>query len=223
MAEQRKSVRVNVHWPRVYGALAACARALKTYPITLLMLAANVCFRRFRSSHTPNVCCGAVREKQPFSLSLSEYWDMFLGLGRARERRVAEAWLDAALAQAKAHSPAVFAASSQHEPERQRKFEHVCAWLAAYWPHIPPAARQGVLEALIDRLEIGLREASVGDLQVGRQIRAMAAAAHGRLQRYGGLLLQDDVAALATALGEHGVAPELAERLREPLPKPQLP
>ena len=134
----------------------------------------------------------------------------------------AEAWVNAAFAQAKAHSPAVFAASSQHEPERQRKFEHVCAWFAAYWPHIPAPERQNVLEALIDRLEIGLREASVGDLQVGRQIQAMAAAAHGRLRRYGPLLLGDDPAPLAAALAEHGVAAELAERLREPLPRPKV-
>jgi hypothetical protein len=169
MAEQTKSVsvRVTMHWPRVYGWLAKLASPM----------------------------------------------------GR---KAMADVWVDAAFKQAKVHSPAVFAASSQHEPERQRKFEHVCAWLAAYWPHIPLATRQGVLEAFIDRLEIGLREASVGDLQVGRQIRAMAAAAHGRLQRYGGLLLADDVATLAAALAEHGVAPELAERLREPLPKPKV-
>jgi len=47
------------------------------------MLAANVCFRHFRSSHTSNVCCGAACEKQPslhdLGLSLSEYWKMFMG------------------------------------------------------------------------------------------------------------------------------------------------
>ena len=47
------------------------------------MLAANDCFRHFRSSHTSNVCCGAACEKQPFSLSLSEYGDMFIGLNVA--------------------------------------------------------------------------------------------------------------------------------------------
>jgi hypothetical protein len=62
----------------------------------------------------------------------------------------------------------------------------------------------------------------VGDLQVGRQIQAMAAAAHGRLRRYGPLLLGDDPAPLAAALAEHGVAGELAERLREPLPRPKV-
>lgn len=136
-------------------------------------------------------------------------------------KAMADAWVDAAFMQAKTHNPAVFAASSQHEPERQRKFEHVCAWFAAYWPHIPAAERRRVLEALIDRLEIGLREASVGDLLVGRQIQAMAAAAHGRLQRYGPLLLGENPEPLAAALGEHGVAPELAEMLREPLPRPR--
>jgi hypothetical protein len=55
--------------------------SLGTYPIIFLMLAANDCFRHFRSSHTSNVCCGAACEKQPFSLSLSAYWDRFLKKG----------------------------------------------------------------------------------------------------------------------------------------------
>jgi hypothetical protein len=102
-------------------------------------------------------------------------------------------------------SPKIFGGDSTIEPERQAKFEYVCPWVAMALLDKDEAEAKLVLEAMIDRLEIGLREGGVGDMKVGVQVRKYAAALHGRVRRYMTLMSLRDWDGLAVALGEHGV------------------
>jgi cytochrome b pre-mRNA-processing protein 3 len=66
-----------------------------------------------------------------------------------------------------------------------------------------PAAA-AVAQALFDRMfadfDESLREMGVGDLRVGKQVKAMAKALYGRIVAYGGALDRGDQAALGEAL-----------------------
>lgn len=73
---------------------------------------------------------------------------------------------------------------------------------------------RGVMEELVDRLEIGLREGGVGDMKVGVHVRKYAAALHGRVRRYAKLLDTQDWDGLEKALGEHGVGKQVATELQ---------
>lgn len=81
---------------------------------------------------------------------------------------------------------------------------------------------QRLLDALFASLDRALREMGVGDLSVGRKIRAMAEAFYGRVGAYEAALSSADAGALAAALGrnvygdEHAAhAAGLADYMRE--------
>lgn len=125
----------------------------------------------------------------------------------------AHARVDDVFARACAASPAVFAADSRVEALRLAKFEHLCPWAALLMP-VEKLEKRAFLEVLVERFDIGLREAGVGDLSVGRKVRVLAGALHGRLQRYGPLLEARKWPEMAQALAEHGVEERVVEALR---------
>jgi cytochrome b pre-mRNA-processing protein 3 len=63
-----------------------------------------------------------------------------------------------------------------------------------------PALAQAVFDAMFNDMDVNLREMGVGDLSVGKRVRAMWEAFHGRSAAYGGALETGDAALLATAL-----------------------
>jgi len=73
---------------------------------------------------------------------------------------------------------------------------------------------QALFEAMVDNLDHGLRKAGVGDLRVGKRVKAMVAAFYGRLKAYGDAL---DPAAPADAL-DFALARNL---YRDARPKPE--
>ncbi|TKW61571.1 MAG: hypothetical protein DI628_02805 [Blastochloris viridis] len=137
----------------------------------------------------------------------------WLKLYGKHERR-ATAVVDVAFANAKAASPAVFEGDSTLDDVRKAKFEHACPWLALELTGADPRMTRNVVEVMIDRIEVGLREASVGDMKVGREVRSYASALNGRLQRYVPLIEQQDWQELAVAVAEHGIEPSLVQQLK---------
>ena len=63
-----------------------------------------------------------------------------------------------------------------------------------------PAVAQAVFDAMFSDMDINLRELGVGDLSVGRRVRAMWEAFHGRSLAYTTALDANDAAALRDAL-----------------------
>jgi cytochrome b pre-mRNA-processing protein 3 len=66
-----------------------------------------------------------------------------------------------------------------------------------------PALGQAVFDAMFSDMDINLREMGVGDLAVGRRVRAMWEAFHGRANAYSSALDAADSAALEAALGRN--------------------
>ena len=67
-------------------------------------------------------------------------------------------------------------------------------------PEPGPALAQAVFDAMFSDMDITLREMGVGDLVVGRRVRAMWEAFHGRSNAYAAAMAAPDNAALAQAL-----------------------
>lgn len=149
----------------------------------------------------------------------------YLGLGAASMGEAAEAVIDAAFGKARANHPQLWAKNSAHIPTRQAKFEEFCLYLSTSLPPTSHSkARRAVLEAAIARLDIGLREAGVGDTSFSREIRSITAALHGRLQVYEKYIVSQDIAALHSAALKHGIAPRTLQAiLQEIRPAPLLP
>jgi cytochrome b pre-mRNA-processing protein 3 len=63
-----------------------------------------------------------------------------------------------------------------------------------------PALAQAVFDAMFGDMDVNLREMGVGDLSVGKRVRAMWEAFHGRATVYDSALDADDVPALEAAL-----------------------
>ncbi len=63
-----------------------------------------------------------------------------------------------------------------------------------------PALAQAVFDAMFSDMDVSLREMGVGDLSVGRRVRAMWEAFHGRAHAYEAALAAGDAAALEAAL-----------------------
>lgn len=88
---------------------------------------------------------------------------------------------------------------------------------------LPPpgaATAQAVFDAMFSDMDLNLREMGVGDLSVGKRVRAMWEALHGRATAYEAALEARDAAALAEALrrnvwrgAEAGDAPEALARI----------
>lgn len=77
-----------------------------------------------------------------------------------------------------------------------------------------PALAQAVFDAMFADMDINLRELGVGDLSVGKKVRAMWEAFHGRARAYETALAAGDAGALAAALARNvwrgGAAPGAA-------------
>jgi cytochrome b pre-mRNA-processing protein 3 len=80
-----------------------------------------------------------------------------------------------------------------------------------------PALAQAVFDAMFADMDFNLRELGVSDMSIGRRMRAMWEAFHGRALAYDGPLDDDDAPALAKALARNvwrGQAPSgAADRL----------
>ncbi len=82
-----------------------------------------------------------------------------------------------------------------------------------------PALAQSVFDAMFHDMDVNLREMGVGDLSVGKKVRAMWEAFHGRAVAYEAAMADADVDRLAVALrrniwrdeGFEGEARQLAE------------
>lgn len=77
-------------------------------------------------------------------------------------------------------------------------------------PEPDPALAQAVFDAMFSDMDVNLREMGVGDLGVGRRVRAMWDAFHGRANSYGAALDTADAVALEAALARNvwrGAAP----------------
>jgi len=80
-----------------------------------------------------------------------------------------------------------------------------------------PALAQAVFDAMFSDMDINLRELGVGDLAVGKRVRVMWEAFHGRCAAYEAAMQEGDPATLAAALARNiwrgeaaGGAPDLA-------------
>jgi cytochrome b pre-mRNA-processing protein 3 len=63
-----------------------------------------------------------------------------------------------------------------------------------------PTLAQAVFDAMFSDMDVSLREMGVGDLSVGRKVRVMWEAFHGRAAAYAAALTTSDMAALDAAL-----------------------
>ena len=83
----------------------------------------------------------------------------------------------------------------------------------------PPGAAiaQAVFDAMFSDMDFNLRELGVGDMSIGKRMRAMWEAFHGRALAYDGPLDEGDISALAVALGRNvwrgSAPPGAADRL----------
>ncbi len=69
-----------------------------------------------------------------------------------------------------------------------------------FLPSPGPELAQAVFDAMFSDMDVNLREMGVGDLSVGKRVRAMWEAFHGRAQAYEAALSSDDGTALTEAL-----------------------
>jgi cytochrome b pre-mRNA-processing protein 3 len=67
-------------------------------------------------------------------------------------------------------------------------------------PSPGPALAQAVFDAMFSDMDVNLREMGVGDLSVGRKVRVMWEAFHGRAAAYAAAMTAGDMAALEAAL-----------------------
>ena len=67
-------------------------------------------------------------------------------------------------------------------------------------PEPGPTLAQAVFDAMFNDMDVNLREMGVGDLSVGRKVRAMWEAFHGRATAYQAAIETGDPATLAAAL-----------------------
>ena len=70
-------------------------------------------------------------------------------------------------------------------------------------PEPGPALAQAVFDAMFSDMDNSLREMGVGDLSVGKRVRVMWEALHGRSAAYEAALAGDDLPALGAALARN--------------------
>lgn len=70
-------------------------------------------------------------------------------------------------------------------------------------PRPGPALAQAVFDAMFSDMDVNLREIGVGDMSVGKKVKAMWEAFHGRSAAYQAALSAGDAAALAAALARN--------------------
>ncbi|MGH7154285.1 MAG: ubiquinol-cytochrome C chaperone family protein [Acetobacteraceae bacterium] len=66
-----------------------------------------------------------------------------------------------------------------------------------------PALAQSVFDAMFSDMDVNLREMGVGDLSVGKKVKAMWNAFHGRATAYGAALSNNDLATLEDAVARN--------------------
>ncbi len=89
--------------------------------------------------------------------------------------------------------------------------------LRAETPHGKRLA-QAVFDAMFNDMDVNLREMGVGDLSVGKKVKVMWEAFHGRAKAYDMAIQSGDIAVLAAALARNiwrggAPPPDAAERL----------
>jgi cytochrome b pre-mRNA-processing protein 3 len=79
---------------------------------------------------------------------------------------------------------------------------HACLLIhrLRFLPDPGPALAQAVFDAMFSDMDINLREMGVGDLSVGKRVRAMWEAFHGRAAAYEAALAESDAPGLTAAL-----------------------
>lgn len=70
-------------------------------------------------------------------------------------------------------------------------------------PEPGPALAQAVFDAMFSDMDVNLREMGVSDMSVGKRVRAMWEAFHGRAQAYSLAMQANDTAALEAALARN--------------------
>jgi cytochrome b pre-mRNA-processing protein 3 len=82
---------------------------------------------------------------------------------------------------------------------------HVCLLIERLKTEAPPgpALAQAVFDAMFSDMDHTLRELGVGDMSVGRKVKAMWEALHGRSQAYRAALEANDRASLAASLARN--------------------
>ena len=70
-------------------------------------------------------------------------------------------------------------------------------------PEPGPALAQSVFDAMFSDMDVNLREMGVSDMSVGKRVRAMWEAFHGRAQAYSLAMEANDTAALEAALARN--------------------
>ena len=70
-------------------------------------------------------------------------------------------------------------------------------------PEPGPALAQAVFDAMFSDMDMNLRELGVSDLRIGKHVRAMWEAFHGRANAYAAAILAGDRVALETALARN--------------------
>ena len=109
-----------------------------------------------------------------------------------------------------------FQTPSRTEADRWHRFEGiaipVCVALWRLKQNQSLDLAQAVHDAMFRDFELALREGGVADLKVGKHVRQLASAFHGRLQSYGAALDADKSADLSAALVRNqACAPEEAK------------
>ena len=131
----------------------------------------------------------------------------FLGLGRRNRREQAGFRLYGA---AMAASRAPFAYRVIGVPDTlDGRFDLLCVYVFLLIrrlqrePEPGPALAQAVFDAMFGDMDVTLREMGVGDLSVGRRVRAMWEALNGRSTAYEAAMRAGDATALAAALARN--------------------
>ncbi|MGH7118744.1 MAG: ubiquinol-cytochrome C chaperone family protein [Acetobacteraceae bacterium] len=70
-------------------------------------------------------------------------------------------------------------------------------------PPLGHALAQAVFDAMFSDMDVNLREMGVGDLSVGKRVKAMWTAFHGRAQAYAAALAEPDPSRLEAALARN--------------------
>lgn len=102
------------------------------------------------------------------------------------------------IAQAQKTFPSYFEEETTHLRQRQLKFEAISTYLAMalYALKEKNDFAQAVHDEMFDRFEISLREQGVADVRVGKEVRKLASAFHGRYDYYASAFENNSVESL---------------------------
>ena len=130
------------------------------------------------------------------------------GSGPSLASRVASAWRRASASVAAARDPYLYAVLGVPDTLDGR-FDLVglhAFLLIRRLRHAPapgPALAQAIFDAMFADMDINLRELGVGDMSIGKRVRAMWEAFHGRSAAYEAAMAEPDGTALADAIARN--------------------